>query len=157
MLRLLTLCLAIAHCSAVRIAFIGNSYTYYNDLPNMVKELAANSDTPIEIAYAHELVGGSCLSNTCNGEVHQNRSATEVCVDDYLPFGAPAGRYIRPAHRKYMLGLFAFGGCQGAIGWLMVKSGPPDISALYIGMLCCKGRRWLAHGQERSARCGSYR
>jgi hypothetical protein len=84
MLRLLTLCLAIAHCSAVRIAFIGNSYTYYNDLPNMVKELAANSDTPIEIAYAHELVGGSCLSNTCNGEVHQNRSATEALLRDPL-------------------------------------------------------------------------
>lgn len=84
MLRLFALCVLAVHCSAVRIAFIGNSYTYYNDLPNMVMELAAHSDTAVHIEYAYEVPGGSCLSYTCNGEVHQNRSATELLLRDPL-------------------------------------------------------------------------
>ena len=37
--------------------------------------------------------------------------------------GFTAAKYIRPQLRNRLFGLLALGGCQGAIGWWMVKSG----------------------------------
>ena len=48
-----------------------------------------------------------------------------------LTFGGPLAYfwykgYLMPSMKKYMLGMFVFGGIQGVIGWWMVKSGLVD-------------------------------
>lgn len=45
----------------LRVLFIGNSYTYYNDLPETLRKLAASATPPVAIETARVLVGGSTL------------------------------------------------------------------------------------------------
>lgn len=49
----LALVLALGACSsepAVRVLFVGNSYTHYNDMPGMVRQLAASAGRNVEVA-----------------------------------------------------------------------------------------------------------
>lgn len=48
----------------MKILFIGNSHTYYNDLPQMVKELFAATGVKVHVTMSTE--GGKCLSYHCD-------------------------------------------------------------------------------------------
>jgi hypothetical protein len=45
----------------VRILFIGNSYTYVNDLPLTLVKLAASASEPVPVEFGRVLVGGATL------------------------------------------------------------------------------------------------
>lgn len=45
----------------VKILFIGNSYTYVNDLPQTIAKLAASATPPVKIETGRVLVGGATL------------------------------------------------------------------------------------------------
>jgi hypothetical protein len=45
-----------------KIAWVGNSYTYYHDLPVLLADLAASASPPVAIDHASVTVGGSSLS-----------------------------------------------------------------------------------------------
>ncbi|MDE6564630.1 MAG: SGNH/GDSL hydrolase family protein [Muribaculaceae bacterium] len=57
-----------AETDSVRVLFIGNSYTYYNDMPEMLRKLsagAANSEK-LPIAYRKFTPGGCTLKRHCD-------------------------------------------------------------------------------------------
>lgn len=45
-----------------KVAWVGNSYTYYHDLPQMLADLAASATPPVTIDHASVTVGGSTLA-----------------------------------------------------------------------------------------------
>src|ERR1700734_3192916 len=47
--------------SALNVLFIGNSYTYVNDLPGMLSQIAATAGTPPTIKTAEVVQGGATL------------------------------------------------------------------------------------------------
>ena len=51
----------------LKVLFVGNSFTYYYNLPQVVKAMSNNSET-IYIDSYHSLVGGSNLSHHLNQE-----------------------------------------------------------------------------------------
>lgn len=50
-----------AHPKKIRLLFIGNSYTYFNNLPQMLADLAAASEPKIEVETEMVTVGGATL------------------------------------------------------------------------------------------------
>jgi len=57
----LTLAAAAEPAQPVRILFIGNSYTFFNDLPQTLAKLAASATPPLKIETGRALVGGATL------------------------------------------------------------------------------------------------
>src|SRR5262245_55033615 len=51
----------------IRILFIGNSFTYVNNLPELVRGMAAALPSPIEIETKQVTVGGATLMQLWNG------------------------------------------------------------------------------------------
>jgi len=51
----------------VRVLFIGNSYTYYNDLPSMVERLASSEGSPSEVYAESVTAGGATLQRLWEG------------------------------------------------------------------------------------------
>jgi hypothetical protein len=56
---------------AVRILFIGNSFTLRNQLPRLLRELAAATEPPIEIDYRMVMAGGASLRRHWNAGIAQ--------------------------------------------------------------------------------------
>tara|TARA_B110001452_G_C15147790_1_gene399547 strand:- start:168 stop:1007 length:840 start_codon:yes stop_codon:yes gene_type:complete len=50
----------------MRVAWIGNSYTFFNDLPTMLATLAALAPTPINVSHLQVTPGGSSLADHAN-------------------------------------------------------------------------------------------
>lgn len=57
-----------AEPDSTRVLFIGNSYTYYNDMPEMLKKLAAGAanSEKLPIAYRKFTPGGCTLKRHCD-------------------------------------------------------------------------------------------
>jgi hypothetical protein len=60
---------------ALRVLFIGNSYTQTNDLPGMLSRIAATAGTPPTIEVAQVVQGSARLEDHWNGGVAQQRIA----------------------------------------------------------------------------------
>ena len=99
----------------VSILFIGNSYTFVNDLPGVLKSMAANSTEPVDLATDGILIGGASLKahweakgtteRIRNGEwdyvVLQEQSLLPIeNPDAMLDYGNRLGRVIRSAKAK---------------------------------------------------------
>ena len=52
---------------AMRVAFVGNSYTYYNELPTMLATLAALTPARVNMHHASVTPGGSSLADHADG------------------------------------------------------------------------------------------
>ncbi|TFV90887.1 SGNH/GDSL hydrolase family protein [Oxalobacteraceae bacterium OM1] len=61
---LVSLCCAGAWAEPLRVLFIGNSYTYYHDMPDLLARLSQGSATPIEARTV--TVGGASLEDHLN-------------------------------------------------------------------------------------------
>jgi hypothetical protein len=61
----------------LRVLFIGNSYTYVNDLPRMLARIAATAGTPPAITTDQVVQGGATLHDHWNDGVAQARIAKE--------------------------------------------------------------------------------
>lgn len=69
----------------IRVLFVGNSFTYYNNLPHVVSAMAKSQDVIIETK--HSTVGGSSLENHWKGERGtQTRVMIELEKWDYVVF-----------------------------------------------------------------------
>ena len=57
---------------AVTVLFVGNSYTYYNELPTMLTEMCHTAPISLEITHASHYPGGSSLvSNSKSSELSE--------------------------------------------------------------------------------------
>ncbi|PIX13101.1 MAG: hypothetical protein COZ74_08050, partial [Flavobacteriaceae bacterium CG_4_8_14_3_um_filter_31_8] len=75
----------IAQNKKIRVLFVGNSFTYYNNLPQVVSAMAKSQDIIIETK--HSTVGGSSLENHWKGERGtQTRVMIELEKWDYVVF-----------------------------------------------------------------------
>jgi len=54
---------SLAKTAALRILFVGNSYTYFNNLPQMLSGLAASAKPPQTIETEMITVGGATLKS----------------------------------------------------------------------------------------------
>lgn len=86
----------------LKIAWIGNSYTYYHDLPLLLERLGASAPEPVTVSHGSVTVGGSSLSRLAeDGSVQQmlERDWDYVVLQDQsqIPGGA------RPADRDLAL------------------------------------------------------
>ena len=63
--------------AALRVLFIGNSYTYANDLPGMLAQIAATAGTPPSITTDSVTQGGATLSDHWANGIAQARIAAE--------------------------------------------------------------------------------
>jgi hypothetical protein len=52
--------------SPLKVLFIGNSHTYYNDLDQVLKKLSASPNSPVKIHTARIVEGGATLENHWN-------------------------------------------------------------------------------------------
>ena len=52
---------------AMRVAFVGNSYTYYNELPTMLATLASLTPARVNMHHASVTPGGSSLADHADG------------------------------------------------------------------------------------------
>jgi hypothetical protein len=69
----------------IRVLFVGNSFTYYNNLPQVVSAMAKSQDVIIETK--HSTVGGSSLENHWKSERGtQTRIMIELEKWDYVVF-----------------------------------------------------------------------
>lgn len=74
-----------AQTKKIRVLFVGNSFTYYNNLPQVVSAMAKSQDLIIETK--HSTVGGSSLENHWKGERGtQTRVMIELEKWDYVVF-----------------------------------------------------------------------
>lgn len=62
--------------SALRVLFIGNSYTYVNDLPGMLEQIAATAGVPPAITTDEVVEGGATL------EQHWNEGNAQAKIDE---------------------------------------------------------------------------
>jgi hypothetical protein len=86
----------------LKIAWVGNSYTYYHDLPLLLERLAASAPEPVTVSHDSVTVGGSSLSRLAeDGSVQQmlEQDWDYVVLQDQsqIPGGA------RPADRDLAL------------------------------------------------------
>lgn len=58
-----------------RILFIGNSFTARNELPRLLKQLAAAAEQPVDIAYQMVMAGGASLRRHWNAGMAQTALA----------------------------------------------------------------------------------
>src|SRR5215469_3445496 len=61
--------------SELRVLFIGNSYTYVNDLPGMLAKIAATAGTPPTITTDEVVQGGATLQDHWNNGIAQPKIA----------------------------------------------------------------------------------
>jgi hypothetical protein len=74
-----------AQIKKIRVLFVGNSFTYYNNLPQVVSAMAKSQDIIIETK--HSTVGGSSLENHWKSERGtQTRIMIELEKWDYVVF-----------------------------------------------------------------------
>lgn len=99
----------------VRVLFIGNSYTYFNNLPELVQGLAAGMTPARRIEFARVLVGGATLmSHWKQGDalkaLHgsrwdyvflQEQSTLGTTVIDGVPTISDPNRYFWPYVREF--------------------------------------------------------
>jgi hypothetical protein len=62
---------------ALRILFIGNSFTQRNQLPRLVRQLAAAAEPAVDVEYKMIMAGGASLRRHWNGGVAQAALAQE--------------------------------------------------------------------------------
>lgn len=68
-------------CQVVRVAWIGNSYTFFNDLPNMFSDLSVAADPPINVIHDQNTPGGSSLFEHANMSTEMGHK-TAALLDD---------------------------------------------------------------------------
>lgn len=66
---------AVAARKSLRVLFIGNSYTYVNDVPGILTRIAATATTGPTIAIDQVLLGGATLQNHWDAGIAQARIA----------------------------------------------------------------------------------
>src|SRR6185436_14565016 len=82
---------------ALGVLFIGNSYTYVNDLPGHVSGLAATAEVPPTIDVSEVTVGGATFADHWNGADAQpaiakgDRTHVVLQGQSVEPIFAPAG------------------------------------------------------------------
>jgi hypothetical protein len=64
--------------TALNVLFIGNSYTYVNDLPGMLAQIAATAGTPPTITTAAVTQGGATLEELWEGGVAQTQIGAQA-------------------------------------------------------------------------------
>lgn len=90
MMPLLPLLVLFTVCSAkpVRVAFVGNSYTYFNDLPSMFASLSASAG--INITHSQVTPGGSSIFQHGNLSLSMGQQTLKMLSDplgwDYVVF-----------------------------------------------------------------------
>ena len=65
---------------AMRVAFIGNSYTFFNDLPTMFATLAALLPSPINVTHLQATPGGSSIADHANASTTAGKE-TRMLLD----------------------------------------------------------------------------
>ncbi|WP_335158676.1 SGNH/GDSL hydrolase family protein [Nostoc sp.] len=53
----------VAEQQVIRVLFIGNSYTYFNDLPWLIQQLTASAEEPKKLETEMVVIGGATLQN----------------------------------------------------------------------------------------------
>jgi len=98
----------------VRILFIGNSYTYVNDLPRMLQSMASATATSHAIEFGTVVEGGATLRSHWNGRtidlvrsgdwdfvVLQEQSLTPIeATRHFMSYGERFGKEIRAANAQ---------------------------------------------------------
>ena len=101
----------------VRILFIGNSYTYFNDLPRMLQSMAPASSKTLRIELGAALEGGATLRSHWNKRtidlvrngnrdfvVLQEQSLAPIqATRDFIAYGERFGQEIRAAKAQPVL------------------------------------------------------
>ena len=101
----------------IDVLFIGNSYTYYNDLPGMLRAMAAASHDSIDVNAASVVEGGASLRTHWNRRtidlirngdwdyvVLQEQSLAPLeARDEFMAYGMRFARQIRAAKAKPVL------------------------------------------------------
>jgi hypothetical protein len=78
----------------VRILFIGNSYTYFNDLPEMLRVLAAGGSRAVEVQLGSIVEGGATL------ERHWNPATTKRIRDGAWDYVVLQEQSLRPIESR---------------------------------------------------------
>jgi len=108
---LLLLVLASSDATPLSILFVGNSYTYYNDLPAMLTEMCATAPLPYryEITHASHHPGGSSLVSNSRSQELDALFKSTLFGWDYVVLQdqsqVPGGR--NPAQFRETLGVLA--------------------------------------------------
>ena len=63
--------------------FIGNSYTFFNDLPGMVSQIAAELPTPVAVVVNSSTMGGAALWQHANASTAAGRSTAAMLQGQY--------------------------------------------------------------------------
>ena len=82
--------------TSVKILFAGNSLTYVNDLPTMLKNLCANAGSDITVTTQSSVVGGSAFVEHSVTPEHYNDPGLDGIVKSVEKVRSPAALVLPP-------------------------------------------------------------
>jgi hypothetical protein len=128
----------------LHILFIGNSYTYVNDLPGMLTSIAATSGSPPTITTDEVVQGGAALEDHWNNGIAQTKIAqgswTHVVLQDQSgdPLALPGPPSTFPTYAKQFSDLILLAGAKPTFFATWARApGDPIYSPLPFGEFAC--------------------